>query len=320
MNKKDIIIIGSYANTPEKVDMLNECIDRVRPLGYDIMLVSHYPIPFEIQEKVDYFIYDKENVKQSGESTPNFYLHCESFSLSTYGDKNSGGHALAVVKNINNGINYANYLNYKFFFYMESDNLIDEKDLPRIDVLKNSMLSKSKYLVLFYHDVEGCPVYETLMFGGSPTYFMEKINLPTNDNEFLEEKTSLERFFYKYFSNLEKSFYIIKSTSRDYFSSSNINKQTFDCVVKVVGSNDFPYLYLFIKNYSQNILNFRINDGEVQELGFCGYHVRKIYDENQSSVSINVKLISDGIEQTENFDINSNNKFGYLKKGFIHFN
>ena len=60
MNKKDIIIIGTYPDHPKKMEMLRECIERVRPLGYDILVVSHYPIPTDIQEMVDYVIYDKK--------------------------------------------------------------------------------------------------------------------------------------------------------------------------------------------------------------------------------------------------------------------
>jgi hypothetical protein len=62
MNKKDIIIIGAYPNRSHKMEMLRECIKRVKPLGYDIMVVSHYPIPEDIQREVDYVIYDKENL------------------------------------------------------------------------------------------------------------------------------------------------------------------------------------------------------------------------------------------------------------------
>jgi hypothetical protein len=63
---KNIIIIGTYPNDSYKLDMLNDCINRVKPLGYDIMIVSHYPIPEEIQSKVNYVLYDSENIKVYG--------------------------------------------------------------------------------------------------------------------------------------------------------------------------------------------------------------------------------------------------------------
>ena len=49
---KKIIIISSYATTPEKEKTLNECIDKVSHKGYDVMLTSHYPVPDYAQPAV----------------------------------------------------------------------------------------------------------------------------------------------------------------------------------------------------------------------------------------------------------------------------
>ena len=78
MNKKDVIIIGTYPNQPHKVDMLRDCIDRVRPLGYDILVVSHFPLPTDIQESVEYVIYDKENVMMVN-SCPDYWFGADGF-------------------------------------------------------------------------------------------------------------------------------------------------------------------------------------------------------------------------------------------------
>ncbi len=165
MNKKEIVIIGSYANQPYKLDLLNDCIDKIRPLGFDIMLVSHYPIPFEVQQKVDYVVYDKENILQDETSTTGYWFQCDEFNLVSYNNDGTGAHALAVVSNINNGVNYANYLKYKFFFYLECDNNFNVEDLKKIQVLKNSMFLKYKNMIVFNHLVQDCQIYETIMFG-----------------------------------------------------------------------------------------------------------------------------------------------------------
>lgn len=57
----DILLINSYANTPEKENSLINLITEFKVLRMSILLCSHYPVRQEIQEMVDYYIFDKDN-------------------------------------------------------------------------------------------------------------------------------------------------------------------------------------------------------------------------------------------------------------------
>ena len=46
---KNLIGITCYPINETQVKMLNDCIDSLKPLGYDIMVLSHYPIDMDIQ-------------------------------------------------------------------------------------------------------------------------------------------------------------------------------------------------------------------------------------------------------------------------------
>jgi hypothetical protein len=315
MNKKEIVIIGSYANQPYKLDLLNDCIEKIKPLGFDIMLVTHYPLPLWIQKKVDYVVYDKENILQDETSTTGYWFQCNEFNLKSYNNDGSGAHALAVVSNINNGINYANYLKYKFFFYLECDNHFDVEDLKKIQVLKNSMLLKSKNMIVFNHLVQDFQIYETLMFGGVPKYFVENICLPKTDAEFMGRKISLERFFYDSHKQLEESFYVVPSSSEEYFSNSEINKDSQMYFIGVLGSNDIPNLYLFIKNNYTTSMQFKINEEDFRELHANCWHLRNVGGGGRLTVT----MIVNGVETIKEFDMD-NNILDYYKKGYIHFN
>ena len=315
MNKKEIVIIGSYANQPYKLDLLNDCIDKIRPLGFDIMLVSHYPIPFEVQQKVDYVVYDKENILQDETSTTGYWFQCDEFNLVSYNNDGAGAHALAVVSNINNGVNYANYLKYKFFFYLECDNHFNVEDLKKIQVLKNSMFLKYKNMIVFNHLVQDCQIYETIMFGGIPKYFVENICLPKTNDDFLGQKISLERFFYDSHKILEESFYVVPSSSEEYFSKSEINKDGQMYFIGVVGSNDVPNLYLFIKNNHTTSIQIKVNEEDFSELCVNCWHLRNI----GSAGNLTVNIISNGVERIREF-VMDDNILDYYKKGYIHFN
>lgn len=312
MNKKDIIIIGTYPNHPKKMEMLRECIERVRPLGYDILVVSHYPLPTDIQESVDYVIYDKENVKML--YCPNYEFGNDGFSLKKY--INEGGHALAVVKNINNGINYVNYLRYEFFFYMECDNHFSYDDLLKIEILKNSMFMEGKNMLLFNPPVEK-DSYETLLFGGIPSYYCGNIHLPITEEDFKGERVSLERIFYLTHNKMESSFYIINSSSKEYFSGSEINKDFPKFIVDVFGSNVGQNLHLFIINFPENpnSIEVTINDDSLKEIGGGGWNLLDV----SLGEPLIIKVISDGVETVKKFSLTEEDKLGYFKNGFIKF-
>ena len=314
MNKKDIIIIGTYPDHPKKMDMLRECIERVRPLGYDILVVSHYPIPTDIQEMVDYVIYDKENT-QILYSCPEYTFTTKGFTLKKL--SNEGGHALSVVKNINNGVNYANYLKYRFFFYMECDNLFGPDDLSKIEILKNSMFMENKKMVLFYSNIED-EIYETLVFGGIPSYYCKEIHLPIIESDFKGETVSLERFFHYTHSKNSSSYFIVNSTSNEYFLNSEMNKEYTKYLVWVFGSNNNSKLYLFIRNLPENSnsIEVTINNNHPKEIGGGGWH---LVDARLGEPLI-VKVVCDGVETVKEFGMTEDDKFDYFKKGFIKFN
>jgi hypothetical protein len=314
INKKDIIIIGAHPNHPKKMEMLRECIERVKPLGYDILVASHYPIPTDIQEIVDYVIYDKENI-QMLYSCPDYTFANNEFTIKKHGGH--GGHALAVVKNINNGINYVNYLKYQFFFYMECDNLFGSDDLFKIDVLKNSMFMEKKNMVLFYSNIED-EIYETLVFGGIPSYYCNEIHLPIIEHEFKGETVPLERFFYYTHSKNSSSYFIINSPSNQYFLSSEMNKEYTKFIVWVFGSNNDSNLYLFIRNLPENSnsIEVTINNNHPDEIGSGGWYLLNL----QLGEPLIVKVVCDGVETIREFSMTEDDKLGYFKKGFIKFN
>jgi hypothetical protein len=314
MNKKDIIIIGTYPDHPKKMDMLRECIERVRPLGYDILVVSHYPIPTDIQEMVDYVIYDKENT-QILYSCPEYTFTTKGFTLKKL--SNEGGHALSVVKNINNGVNYVNYLKYRFFFYIECDNLFSPDDLSKIEILKYSMFMENKKMVLFYSNIED-EIYETLVFGGIPSYYCKEIHLPIIESDFKGETVSLERFFHYTHSKNSSSYFIVNSTSNEYFLNSEMNKEYTKYLVWVFGSNNNSKLYLFIRNLPENSnsIEVTINNNHPKEIGGGGWHLVDVH----LGEPLIVKVVCDGVETVKEFGMTEDDKFDYFKKGFIKFN
>lgn len=57
----NLVSILCHCNTPEKEELLRKNITDIKKEGHDILIVSHIPIPYELQDMVEYCIYDKSN-------------------------------------------------------------------------------------------------------------------------------------------------------------------------------------------------------------------------------------------------------------------
>jgi hypothetical protein len=219
---KKIIVIGAYPATEYSQKMLSDCIDRVSDIGYDIMLASHYPVPDHIQSKVNYYIFDKENPQEPPELTPEWRYDTSDFGVRI----KSNGHLVTVCRNIFNGINLANCLGYEFFYYMESDNLIEDQDIHKIELLRINMFQQDKKLILFKYTNEDHLMYESLMFAGIPQYFLNSISLPLIIEDIIKLKIYpvLEEYFYDQLHFNESEYLIVQQSSKDFYDKSTINK------------------------------------------------------------------------------------------------
>ena len=184
---KKVIIISSYATTPEKEETLIDCIDKVSHRGYDVILTSHYPVPDYIQKKVNYCIYDSENILLPYSISPSFWIDNDQFEL----EVNINSHNLTICRNILNGVGLSKIMKYDFFFFMESDNIFSDDDFIKLDDLSNQMLLNNKHLIFFKNQWiseygESHVNYETLIFGGEVNYFLDNMPLPSTISEYIQ--------------------------------------------------------------------------------------------------------------------------------------
>ena len=309
---ENIIIIGTYPNEPYKEELLKECINRIKPLGFAILLVSHYPISTSIQEIVDYVFYDKQNNLVSSQLTPKFGLRNEDFVLQMSGN----GHILTVSTNIVNGVKVANSLNYTNFIYMEYDNIFEFDDLFKLGSLLKSTLTLKKKIFFFNHLVENIPIYETLIFGGVVKYFIENISLPLTEDDLKNEAISLERWIYSQQKNFQDNLYLIPQSSKSYFSKSEINKEFNKYKIQVLPSNRESKYYLFVYNfYSEKIQLHFLGKDFVKELHPYCWYLQEVFEETE----YNIEVICDSQNKTHTFFFKHEDKIQLMDKGLITF-
>ena len=271
---RKIIIISSYATTLEKEKTLNDCIDKVLNKGYDVMLTSHYPVPDYIQKKVNYCIYDSDNILLPYSISPSFWIDNDMFQI----EVNINSHNLTICRNMLNGVGLSKVMKYDFFFFMESDNIFEESDFIKLDDLSSQMLMSNKNLIFFKNQWiseygEHHINYETLIFGGKVNYFLDNINLPSTIEEYIQMYSPnrdvlynivLEKIFFNKLSHLEDQIFIIDGSSKNFFTSSVINKYFITNICDVVLSNRDDNYILFISNFSDRNLIYEINSNSIE--------------------------------------------------------
>ena len=313
MNLKKIIIIGAYPNSSEKAQMLSDCVDNLSGIGYDLMIVSHYPVPISIQEKVDFVIYDKENILDPYESTPVYFYQTNNFSV----EIKSRGHIMTVCRNINNGLNLAKNLGYDFFFFLEFDNLIHKNDILLLNILHYEMLINDKKMIFFHQKIENQEIYESLIFAGTPSFFLENAVLPLHVNDFkkIEMELTLEKSFFSQFKKFENDLLLIDKPSNLFFKNSLINKIAHYSKIDIIKDITHNRFLLWISNSinNENDLIIKINEGEPFSLGTDGWIMKPI----QVGENIKIEVNENGFIYIKELELTEENQNEYSNKNTI---
>ena len=123
---KEIYLITAYTPTFKKQQVLRSLVDSISKAGKDMMVISHSPIPKDIEEMCKYTIFDRENKLVSDTDT-------QYWSRSVLGNKrfdfinlNSSVTLLACWKLQSGGFSYLKALGYDIVHYLEYDSEIND--------------------------------------------------------------------------------------------------------------------------------------------------------------------------------------------------
>lgn len=260
-NNDDIFIIGSWADTEKKKKTLIDCIKNAKLCkSIPILLVSHLPVPEDVVNLVDYFIYDRDN--------PLLYAqdYCKYGIDSRWWFENSDfkiekinpfRHDYAIWTSMRNAFNFVKYLGKDRVYYLEYDCIIDPEEFMREFILP-----------LDYNDAcierkttdEHC---STFFFSIKVDLALKMINSYKNIDEFYLNKSGgcfLERiFFHSLVEHIQNTFYTVNY--KDKFNRIN-TQNVYDrfkygeyCLIITLFVDDNKDIYLYIENPSNDIID-----------------------------------------------------------------
>lgn len=153
MNKgivdNDVFIIDAYPDTDEKLNILANQILKLKEFA-PVCLVTHYPVPIDIQDNVDYFIYDKNNALSENWKLNWWYQGDEVKVVSKVENQY---HSASIMVSLHNALSML-CKKHKHAHFVESD--IDFDVDAYIKIVRNELLKK-KFVSFYYQEEQSIP-------------------------------------------------------------------------------------------------------------------------------------------------------------------
>lgn len=308
---KDLIIINSYTPDYEREELLRKFVNQIDKTNFDIMVVSHSRLPDDLYEKVEYFIFDKENeVLTNIESKYSSWWGNESFQIHTT-ESRKFNHSVAAYKLFFIGINNAKILGYKKAHIIEYDTLLN--DMSHFN--DNSKLLDN-YSVIYYKTN-----YTPALISFPMSFNLHKLN----EEWFKLQKHKIINSDYKTLEDLE--IFLLKQQQDTYYKShetlkdgsikinlyASFGKEIWTCPL-VDENND---LILFVNNKNKEDLKVKvvINENTIKNLVTKPNHWSIIRLSNYENTN-NLLIIKQDKEIIE-YDFTKIDKDTYKIKNYI---
>jgi glycosyltransferase involved in cell wall biosynthesis len=267
--EQEAIIISTYPVQQSIIDSTKECIESFKQTGRKIILTSHAPIPQELQELVDYCVYDKNNLLTKHD----FYYHCwvdyGHFSVNTLlkGEDNDVYHGPAVYTNYYNAASLAKNIGFKKLYFINYDYVLTNSNF--IDDV-SFILNKKKAYVDEREYSEGL-VSATFFFGIQTDFFFKTHEFISTASEYDNLKNKVgslsngyENIFYFALLPFKNQIHTETSENWDKLIVENFKHNNFSRIeyTTVLQSNVENYFAVYYQNSNESDNRTLIVSGE----------------------------------------------------------
>lgn len=319
MSKKDLVILGSYPSSEKSKKILKECISSLNK-HFDIMVCTHYPVDFETQNMINYYVYDYRNEMVVNEDVY-VYGDCDQFYFQGYIEGSSTHPGFAIYRSIMNGLKIVKGY-YDNFYYIESDAMFELSDIEKMFNLENEVKKNNKKGWFFELD----NVLTSNIFYCNIDFFLNIFPECKNVDEFnnlcntIGSFGILENFLYcivKYHKKLDDLFLIKGIHFTDYFKDSKMSLLShredgmvypFELrLVKVENTDKIAFVYINNMNIHNNeYIDFKINDIVSKQLPLSKVYISEIINSNSDTFTMTIgnyikKYTKEGILRSKSF-------------------
>jgi autotransporter strand-loop-strand O-heptosyltransferase len=213
---EDIFVIDCWLDTKEKEETLINLIKRVKVYNVPILLCGHYPVNPEIQQMVDYYLYDGKNDILLEKDFSDYQVASDRWTImNDYKVINKVGfhHDYAIWETMRSAFKFVQNLGKKYIHFLEFDNLPDEVQYRQAFM---EYLRGNDAVVLEYSKdstKENSPYCATYIFSIRTDVAVSLINKINTKEEYFKNRPNgwqLEKVFYQTLREVTGSIFVSK--------------------------------------------------------------------------------------------------------------
>lgn len=265
------IIISTHPHHKSISETTKQSVIQAKKSGYKVILSSHYPVDIELQNLVDYYVYDKNNpiLKHNFYSVWNGDNEKFQANINFKSCESDDYHGLAVCLNYYNGLSFAKKLGFTKAICYNYDLIIDDKDFNKIDKVFYILNSKKGFF-FFDKALEG-DTLKTVFHGVDIDFYLDIFKYYTSKDYtdlVNSDGTSngLEQFYYQRFKSHLDSIHIdYNNNEESYFPNSKSNLFSMVEYLTVIPVKDESEFVVF--SFFNNKLDSRINKVVIKKDG-----------------------------------------------------
>ena len=154
----------------------------LKKYGRKIIISAHAPVPLELQEMVDYVIYDANNflVKHTFYSQAWYSSDAYASFINLRGEGNDRYHGGVCYTSFYNGAMLGKYFNHEKLYFVNYDYIL--KDESYIDHISDILDTKDMFFG-FNTALEG-PCFNTYFFGGKASVMLDQLKEIKNEQNY----------------------------------------------------------------------------------------------------------------------------------------
>ena len=278
---KELIVIGTYPNTKNRLDLTIKCIASAKKLGRPIMLVSHYPVPNYIQQMVEHYVYDAHNPLTHHSYYNRFTRNTDKYSVEMRieGDTNQ---SLTVLTNLVNASKAAISFGHTKMFYVTFDVELDENDFDEINNRFNQLDNEWQAILATLNTPFGKGIQTNGMFFNTKfvTTLIDDVRTAEDYNR-LCKNLGCENFLEDYLmKKVQKTrgIWVEYPEEETFLKHSGHGKSSNSEYVGILNYEKLDVKYFYFYSYNENISHYHINlcnkDGDL--LHVHGFKEREI--------------------------------------------
>jgi len=308
---KDLILIASHTPDIQRVKYLRDLLNSINKDRYDVMISSHSPIPEDLIEESDHFVFQKRNTLLTDfDHKFAYWFENEFFCISSTEFK-TFNHLIAAGSLMLNGLSSARSFGYEKVHFIEYDSLI----LDDSEFFINSKLLENNSVVWYEHaDLKTAfPLMSLNINKLNPSWFDLTENIFYDFLKDSSDKT-LESFNLKLINRESQKIRREFSRLSEKIETQRYTTDEEDWVTVVAEDNKF---ILFNFNHTgKNEVSVILNDNEIKNLlntnkgTWMTISLGNIDEIHKMKIFLNDELV-------RSYDFNNVDKHKYIKTNWL---